>query len=151
MWSHSNVRHPLRSTQKSHSTEFRRVVSLTGTIPIAHATGGLLDTIEDFSPFGEGTGTGFLFRKPDVEHLIRAIDRALDTFRYNKRSRFRISHFTFPFYCRFNKEGWQKLRLGMKRDFSWSRSAASYERVIKNCLQQRQLSATTTFSTPSSP
>lgn len=57
----------------------------TGTIPVAHATGGLMDTIEDFMPFGDVSGNGFLFRQPDVEHLIRAIDRAVDTFRYKSK------------------------------------------------------------------
>jgi glycogen synthase len=35
-----------------------------GTVPIAHATGGLRDTIEDFNPFAEGN---FLSRHPQSE------------------------------------------------------------------------------------
>eukprot|EP00210_Caulerpa_lentillifera_P003426 g3269.t1 len=88
-----------------------------GTIPIAHATGGLMDTIEDFCPFGETMGTGFLFRKPDAEHLIRAVDRAIETFRTNP-------------------EGWKTLQNGMTQDFTWSRPATAYETVIKTCIQQ---------------
>lgn len=52
-----------------------------GTVPVTHATGGLLDTIQDFNPFGEGMGNGFLFRRPEVDSMIRAVDRALETFR----------------------------------------------------------------------
>lgn len=29
-----------------------------GTVPIAHATGGLMDTIENYNPFSKGAGFG---------------------------------------------------------------------------------------------
>ena len=49
-----------------------------GTLPIAHATGGLLDTIED----GE---TGFLFRDLSIKSLLGAVTRALDTFQSRQK------------------------------------------------------------------
>ena len=44
-----------------------------GALPIAHATGGLADTIDDGS-------TGFLFSRLSSEGLMSACDRAFDTF-----------------------------------------------------------------------
>lgn len=76
-----------------------------------------MDTIEDFSPFGETMGNGFLFRKPDSDHLIRALDRALETFHSNP-------------------QGWKTLQRGMRQDFTWSRSASAYETVIRTCAKQ---------------
>ena len=44
-----------------------------GSLPIAHSTGGLADTIEDGR-------TGFLFHSPTAGHLKTAVRRALQTF-----------------------------------------------------------------------
>ncbi|RBF03300.1 starch synthase, partial [Xanthomonas oryzae pv. oryzae] len=45
-----------------------------GCLPIAHATGGLIDTVDD------GV-TGFLFQHASVEALRRCLERAFRTFR----------------------------------------------------------------------
>ena len=45
-----------------------------GCLPIAHATGGLVDTVED------GV-TGFLFNEPTADGMRRCVERALRTFR----------------------------------------------------------------------
>jgi starch synthase len=47
-----------------------------GAIPVAHATGGLADTIVDCDAKLE-TGTGFLFDKPEADDLLGALERAL--------------------------------------------------------------------------
>ena len=46
-----------------------------GTLPIARATGGLYEIIQDFDA-GAGTGNGFLFFEPHVEAFWDAIVRA---------------------------------------------------------------------------
>lgn len=45
-----------------------------GSLPIAHATGGLIDTVDD------GV-TGFLFQEPSADALRRCLARAFRTFR----------------------------------------------------------------------
>jgi starch synthase len=47
-----------------------------GALPVAHATGGLCDTIVDCDAKLE-TGTGFLFDEPTVEALLGAAERAI--------------------------------------------------------------------------
>ncbi len=81
-----------------------------GTIPIVHATGGLADTVETFDPQND-RGTGWAFRRYDVEAFVEAIGWAMLTFR------------SYP-------QAWKGLqRRGMTRDWSWGRAAAEYERV----------------------
>jgi starch synthase len=71
-----------------------------GTPPVAHATGGLADTIAD----GE---TGFLFDRPERGALIEAVRRALAVRREPRR--------------------WRAVqRAGMARDFSWAEPARRY-------------------------
>lgn len=89
-----------------------------GTIPIAHATGGLRDTIEDYNPFaqvskGESIGTGWTFTPPEVQPMMQALDLALQTYK------------EYP-------ESWQNLmQSGMKQDLSWDRSAQQYEQIFQ--------------------
>ncbi|HEY1692315.1 MAG TPA: glycogen synthase GlgA [Polyangiaceae bacterium] len=47
-----------------------------GALPVAHATGGLVDTVVDCDAKLE-TGTGFLFEEPTVESLLGATERAI--------------------------------------------------------------------------
>jgi starch synthase len=47
-----------------------------GAIPVAHATGGLADTIVDCDAKLE-TGTGFLFEQADADALFGAVERAV--------------------------------------------------------------------------
>jgi starch synthase len=71
-----------------------------GTPPVAHATGGLADTIVD----GE---TGFLFDRPERGALVEAVRRALAVRREPRR--------------------WRAVqRAGMARDFSWAEPARRY-------------------------
>lgn len=49
-----------------------------GSLPIAHRTGGLADTIEDGI-------NGFMFGEPCVHRFTEAIKRGLDTFRSRPR------------------------------------------------------------------
>jgi starch synthase len=71
-----------------------------GTPPVAHATGGLIDTIVDGI-------TGFLFPRADSAELVAAVRRALEAWRDARR--------------------WREIqRLGMERDFSWAAPARQY-------------------------
>jgi starch synthase len=77
-----------------------------GCIPIARATGGLIDTIYD--PKDTGEPTGFLFDKSKPEDLAKAIQRALQIYTDDPQL-------------------WQRMRMnGMQQDFSWNRSASEY-------------------------
>ena len=80
-----------------------------GTVPIASRLGGLMETITDLSPDAPGVGdaTGFLFDVNSVEGIMSAVERALACYRQ-------------PLL-------WRRLVAnGMRRDFSWARSARRY-------------------------
>lgn len=77
-----------------------------GTIPVARKTGGLNDTIIDFSE-EPNNGTGFLFEKYNENELFYAIRTACDTYK--------------------NPEKWSKLiKNAMLCDNSWNHSAEVY-------------------------
>ncbi|HTN51116.1 MAG TPA: glycogen synthase GlgA, partial [Anaeromyxobacter sp.] len=81
-----------------------------GTVPVVRAVGGLEDTVEDYD--GWQRGTGFKFRDYTPAALLLALRRALETFR--------------------DQRAWSGLvRRGMAQDFSWERSAASYEALYR--------------------
>lgn len=90
-----------------------------GTVPVACATGGLNDTIDDVSPFARGhaaMGTGWTFDPPTVPALVRAMKAVVQVYRHEP-------------------ERWRNIQLeGMKQDFSWTRAAASYEQVIEESI-----------------
>ncbi len=92
-----------------------------GTIPVVRKTGGLADTVEDFTyeklkrDPGKRKGYGFSFTTYTHANLIDAIKRALKIYR--------------------DKETWNQLvKIAMTRDFSWKSSAreyiALYEKVM---------------------
>jgi starch synthase len=85
-----------------------------GTVPVVRATGGLDDTVEDYS--GNGKGTGFKFEKYDAKELLKAIQRALKVYQ--------------------QPEEWKKImRNGMSKDFSWEHSAKQYVNLYKELLK----------------
>jgi starch synthase len=85
-----------------------------GTLPIAHATGGLFEMIQDFDPTN-GTGNGVLFHDDNADAFWDAIIRTL-------------GYFT-------DREQWQKLILrAMACDFSWARSVEKYEAVYRKAF-----------------
>ena len=82
-----------------------------GALPVACATGGLVDTIVDCDAKLE-TGTGFLFDEPTADALYGATQRAL-------------AAYTSP--------RWAALRRRvMKLDRGWERAARQYEQVYKS-------------------
>ncbi len=86
-----------------------------GTVPVAHSTGGLRDTIQNFDPYaenGQGSGTGWTFSPLTKEAMMGALWTSIFTFRNDK-------------------DGWIRLmQRGMTKDFSWDRAALQYEQVF---------------------
>ena len=86
-----------------------------GTVPIVRATGGLEDTVTDYNDAAE-TGTGFKFAPYTAAAVLEALQRACAAFA--------------------NPKAWKKLQLaGMKRDFSWDRSAREYVKLYEAALE----------------
>ncbi|MFO1133930.1 MAG: glycogen synthase GlgA [Rhodoblastus sp.] len=77
-----------------------------GSLPIAHRTGGLADTIEDGR-------TGFLFHTPTAQQFKGAVRRALDTFGSGRRLD-------------------EMRRAAMARTFEWSDSARRYATLYQS-------------------
>lgn len=81
-----------------------------GTIPIVHRTGGLADTVAQWSP-SRRTGTGFLFDHHDPAGLRWAIEAAMATYR--------------------DKDAWKQIvAQAMGQDFSWATQARAYESLF---------------------
>jgi len=81
-----------------------------GAVPVAHATGGIVDTVVDAVDDPE-RATGFLFAPPTVEALVAAVWRALRMQR---------------------GDDWAPLvRRAMELDRSWDGAAALYEEVYR--------------------
>lgn len=87
-----------------------------GCIPIARATGGLSDTIQD--PVNSDSATGFLFKPASSKAFAETILRALEVYLQDKQS-------------------WQAMQIrGMQKDFSWDRSAIEYIQQYKKLLEK---------------
>lgn len=86
-----------------------------GAIPVARKTGGLADTITDFT--GEASnGDGFLFEKPDPWSLFATIIKARETYRYPRI--------------------WNELvKRAMRKNFSWLASAESYIKIFQKAIE----------------
>ena len=82
-----------------------------GALPIAHATGGLADTIDD------GT-TGFLFSNLSSDGLMSACHRAFDTYEDDDQLA-------------------EMRRAAMARCFGWSGAAAEYEALYRRLIGDR--------------
>jgi starch synthase len=86
---------------------------LYGCIPVASATGGLVDTVVDAPPLSQ---TGFLFRPTDPFAFAQAIGRALR--------------------CYQDKLTWHSIQVnGMSRDYSWKQSAHQYIHVYQQLIE----------------
>jgi starch synthase len=84
-----------------------------GTVPVVRATGGLDDTIQDFSQ--SSSGTGFKFSRYAPEELLSTTRRALEVYQTPPR--------------------WRELmRNCMSRDFSWHRSAQRYVEIYQSVV-----------------
>jgi len=88
-----------------------------GTVVVARAVGGIKNTVTNLKVKTQKSkvmveGEGFLFEKYNPEEFLKAIQKAL------------------KFY--HNKEIWRKIQQnGMKKDFSWKKSAKEYIKLYK--------------------
>jgi starch synthase len=90
-----------------------------GTIPVGRATGGLIDTIQDYDHLRRA-GTGFLFREYSPSAMIECLKRAL---------------------CVYSRTyEWNKIiKVAMKKDFSWGNSALKYLSLFRILKAQEPL------------
>lgn len=90
-----------------------------GTLPIVRATGGLVDTVQNYQE-ATGEGTGFMFHDLTPEALANTIGWAISTY------------FDRPDHIRAMRQR------AMGRDFSWDSAAAAYERLFLDAYQRRR-------------
>ncbi len=89
-----------------------------GTLPVVRATGGLVDTVENFVE-GQGRGTGFVFHDATAPAILHTVGWACATY-YDRPGEFR---------------GLQQR--AMAQDFSWRRSAAAYVQTYAWAIERR--------------
>ena len=90
-----------------------------GAPPIARRTGGLVDTIVDVHPgsLADRSATGFLFDDATAEAMGARVRHAVDLFR--------------------QPETWRRIQVaGMRKDFSWTRSALEYAELYSETISQ---------------
>ena len=95
-----------------------------GTVPVVHATGGLVDTVVDANTDAVRTGTasGFSFHEYSISAMEDALERALALYRTQSQT-------------------WgQVVKTGMQQDWSWGQSAAKYLAIYEDCLSKKKLS-----------
>ena len=81
-----------------------------GTLPIVRATGGLIDTVQNYDE-KTGQGTGFIFHDLTNSALYNTIGWACFAF-YNRKEHIKLMQ-----------------KNAMQQDFSWQKSAQKYEEV----------------------
>jgi starch synthase len=86
-----------------------------GTVPIVFNTGGLADTVTNYSKTG---GNGFIFNRFATKELVKTVQEAVRIFQ--------------------DKKLWKKLVInGMKVDYSWSNSAEKYLNLYTQILEEK--------------
>ena len=91
-----------------------------GTVPIVRKTGGLADTVVNYTPraFKGSRATGFSFTDSCGASLLTCLLLALSVYK--------------------KKADWQRIvKAGMVQDLSWNRSAAIYVQLFQDLIQQR--------------
>lgn len=84
-----------------------------GALPVAHATGGIVDSVVDCDTQLE-TGTGFLFDRPSASALVGALERGL---------------------AAYELPAWSRLRRRVMRlDLGWDRPARRYVQIYKKTI-----------------
>jgi starch synthase len=90
-----------------------------GTLPIVRATGGLVDTVENYDQ-ATGDGTGFVFQDLTPESLANTVGWALSTWHDRPRQVDLLR------------------RRAMAQDFSWERAAREYDRLYRQAYARRR-------------
>jgi len=89
-----------------------------GTVPVVRATGGLDDTIENFSA-RSGKGNGFKFKEYSSAAMMKKLGDALKLYRKNPKA-------------------WEQLqKKGMKEDHSWGAKAQEYIKLYQRALRKK--------------
>lgn len=89
-----------------------------GALPVARATGGIQEIIEDYDPT-TGSGYGFLYYDPSVDAFWDAIKRARELY--------------------YNEAIWTPLvQRAMSQNFSWQAAAQRYETLYAGLLPASQ-------------
>ncbi len=92
-----------------------------GALPVARATGGIQEIIEDYDPW-TGSGYGVLYYDPSVEAFWDAIKRARELFH--------------------QPDVWTPLvQRAMAQEFSWEAAAQRYEALYSGLLSEAQIRA----------
>jgi starch synthase len=90
-----------------------------GTIPVVKRTGGLADSIKDYSAVTR-RGNGFVFDKASSVQLKDAIDRAMKTHK--------------------NSAAWLKLVYNaLSSDFSWEKAIPRYEELYRQAHERKKI------------
>ena len=85
-----------------------------GTIPVVRGTGGLIDTVIDYSE-DKKNGNGFIFHEFSKISLLDALLRAISEYE--------------------DKKSWNKLvARAMREDFSWKKSGKTYKDIYQKLL-----------------
>ncbi len=85
-----------------------------GTIPVAYAGGGIVETIDDVA---DERGSGFIFHDYTVDSLLGKLNEAIACFN--------------------DGESWEQIVLaGMNRDFTWKNSAEEYDQLYRQLLEK---------------
>lgn len=88
-----------------------------GSIPVVRATGGLVDTIRDYSSDSK-KGNGFVFQEFSISSLVDALKRALKVYG--------------------NKKEWNKLqKKAMNTRYSWDKSSEQYVEYYRHLVKNR--------------
>ncbi|OAN51455.1 starch synthase [Paramagnetospirillum marisnigri] len=90
-----------------------------GTVPVAHATGGLADTLVDtgYDTLMTGTANGFVFEHCNAGAFRWAVERAVGLYA--------------------KKDQWKKIvKSCVSQDFSWGRSASRYLDLYKSLTDE---------------
>jgi len=96
-----------------------------GTIPVAHATGGLRDTVK--------RAMGYPFSPCDARELKRALRRAFACYREDVEKTRKIADGGVA--GAVDSRWAQKRRRGMEKDWSWAVAAGKYETLFKSVSQ----------------
>jgi len=87
-----------------------------GTLPLVRKTGGLADTVKNYSP-RTGAGNGFVFTEYSEKALMKAVHAALAAYD--------------------DKKAWKSLvKTGMSEDYSWDSSAKEYIKLYKKAADK---------------
>lgn len=89
-----------------------------GTIPVVNRTGGLADTISDFSVSGGVVkGNGFVLKEPTVNGLVEAVERAISV--YDEETYWK-----------------QLMNNAFKSKFSWQESSKLYLKLYRSLREK---------------